>query len=199
MKTYHLKKASAQEVAQKLQQFYAGSDKTMRITFDQSSNTVFVQADPATQTEAAKLVKLIDPEATPGTESGKGPTPGGPGLGRPGGPRGGGGGGTSSSGSTTGSSGTSSSTGTTGGGSSSTTGTTDGNPQPLVTELKHAKAHELAMVLAQVFGDDRAGLRITHDNRTNTLIVSASAADLELIKKLIDRLDAPAPETKSKR
>ena len=42
-------------------------------------------------------------------------------------------------------------------------------------------------------------LQIAPDARTNTLIVQGSVADMELAKKLIDRFDAPASETKPKR
>jgi hypothetical protein len=186
---YHLKKASAQEVTQKLHQFYMGSDKTIRITFDQPSNTVFVQTDPATQAEVTKLVRLIDPEATAGTDSGTS-SRGGTGGSRSSGPRGGGTGGTSATGSTTGSSGTSSTTGT--------TGTTD-KPEFVVLQLKNAQAESIARVLTEVFGAGNSRFRVIAEASSNSLVIQGSASDLETVRALLEKLDGLAPDAGRKK
>ena len=57
-----------------------------------------------------------------------------------------------------------------------------------VIDLEHAKAGELAQVLAKVFPD----AQITFDASSNMLIVRASAETTQELTKLIKRLDVPA-------
>ena len=62
---FPLKKASAQNVATQLQQFYASrypgeTQNLIRVTFDTSSNTVFVQAAPADLDEIRAIIERID-------------------------------------------------------------------------------------------------------------------------------------------
>ena len=78
--------------------------------------------------------------------------------------------------------------------------------------LKHATATELADTVQQVLDETRAtapgqppppprppgsgqlrSFRITPDDRTNTLIVSAAAEQMQQIKALVERLDVPLP------
>ena len=70
-RAFSLKKASAQIVAQQIQQFwnqrYPDEPLTanqFRVTFDLSSNTVFVQASPADLKDVADLVEVLDNAAS---------------------------------------------------------------------------------------------------------------------------------------
>jgi type II secretion system protein D len=61
---FPLKKASASQVANQIQQWYAqrypGESNLVRVTFDAASNTVFVQASPADLAQIKTLIEWID-------------------------------------------------------------------------------------------------------------------------------------------
>jgi type II secretory pathway component GspD/PulD (secretin) len=70
--------------------------------------------------------------------------------------------------------------------------------QPLgvkVFHLKHADARKTADVLTAILGG-RGGLRLTVDDRTNSVVLAADAETTELARKLIARLDTPLPPAK---
>jgi hypothetical protein len=84
-----------------------------------------------------------------------------------------------------------------GGISRSSTGTAPGgSPPPRVAmelklyQLKNADASSMVRILTDLFGN-RPELRVIADRRTNTLIVHGSAADMDVIAALIQRLDGP--------
>ncbi|MFL5339506.1 MAG: sigma-70 family RNA polymerase sigma factor [Gemmataceae bacterium] len=68
-----------------------------------------------------------------------------------------------------------------------------GDPQtPTAIPLKEGTATEVARVIQELFNGPKADgqrIRVTHDERTNTLFVQGSPADLETIQKLIRTLD----------
>ena len=77
-----------------------------------------------------------------------------------------------------------------------------------VIRLKYAEAAPTAKILNELvgsvtpgFGGQRPGqnLRITNDDRTNSLVVRASAEQIVGIKELVDQLDRPVEQKDSKR
>src|SRR5207302_3102866 len=71
---FPLKKASAGQVSTLLTQFYANryvgegaAQDQVRVTFDTSTNTVFVQAGPADMKEISDLINRIDNTASAAT------------------------------------------------------------------------------------------------------------------------------------
>jgi general secretion pathway protein D len=66
--------------------------------------------------------------------------------------------------------------------------------------LQNASAGEVVKALTMIFQQRRAGLtpiRIVPDSRTNSLIVLASVADTENVRKLIDLMDKDVPRGES--
>jgi Bacterial type II/III secretion system short domain len=57
--------------------------------------------------------------------------------------------------------------------------------------LKTANAVQAAKVIQEMFGADRKRLRVVADERTNQILVQASATDLPLIEKIVQLLDTP--------
>ena len=63
-----------------------------------------------------------------------------------------------------------------------------------VIKVKNAMANELASVVHELAGNDQP-LRIAVDVRTNSLVVSGSPDNIELIKTLVEKLDVPPQRT----
>jgi type II secretory pathway component GspD/PulD (secretin) len=58
--------------------------------------------------------------------------------------------------------------------------------------LKNADAEKLRTIVTNIFG--RQGVMATADPRTNSLVVTGDADALEEVRKLIAKLDEPAPK-----
>src|SRR5262245_6591974 len=63
-----------------------------------------------------------------------------------------------------------------------------------VIHLKYTSATSIANLLQEAFGGQKANpnLRIVPDERTNAILVSASAADLDTVRDLVAKIDVPA-------
>jgi len=58
--------------------------------------------------------------------------------------------------------------------------------------LKNADAEKLRTIVLNIFG--RQGVMATADPRTNSLVVTGDADALEEVRKLVAKLDEPAPK-----
>ncbi len=62
--------------------------------------------------------------------------------------------------------------------------------EPKIFALKNATAVEMERIIVELFGN-RGNFRLVSDPRTNSLIVTAGQADLDMIAKLLEALDRP--------
>jgi RNA polymerase sigma factor (sigma-70 family) len=76
----------------------------------------------------------------------------------------------------------------------------DGKPELVVIPLKHIQASEVVRVVSEVIGTHKPDLRAVGEERSNSVILYASADDVKLVRELIDKLDAatPAPGPKKR-
>lgn len=193
---FPLKKASAARVAALLQQFYAqrypnesaGQDQ-IRFTYDDSSNTVFVQAAPADLAEIRGLIERIDSNVSPAVNDmrivplknalsdeltnllmqaiAQGFTPTG----------------------TTGAPGIiPSAAGLRPGGLTTTLPVQGGQPNGATKSTSLRFMGGRGNAVESGFLDD---IRITSDSRTNSLIISAPKQTMDLLLSLVHELDVP--------
>jgi hypothetical protein len=57
--------------------------------------------------------------------------------------------------------------------------------------LKHIKAMDAAKIVHDLFGPERTTVRVTSDDRTNTMLVWANEVDMLTIEKLLSQIDKP--------
>jgi hypothetical protein len=67
-------------------------------------------------------------------------------------------------------------------------------PEVQVFGAKYVKATELARIIREMCGQNNKSVRITTDDATNAVIVSADAEDLMNIRQIIAKLDVDSPE-----
>jgi hypothetical protein len=65
-----------------------------------------------------------------------------------------------------------------------------------IIPLRAAAASHAAKVIRETLGVKRSGLTIAVDEKTNSLIVTASAADLMMVKRILEKIDVPTDAEK---
>jgi type II secretory pathway component GspD/PulD (secretin) len=63
-----------------------------------------------------------------------------------------------------------------------------------IIRLANAEATTLAETLNQIYAPGQSGIRVTSDQRTNSLLVAGSEQQIEALRKLVSELDQPVKE-----